>query len=135
MSIIKWKPFGELEDFFKDISFNDFYRESSDLAIDISEDKKNVIVEMQVPGINPDKIDIQVEDNHLHISGSRQDASETEDRTYYHKEIKRGSFERVVALPCAVKAGEARADFKEGTLTIVLPKSEGAQSQKIAINK
>jgi HSP20 family protein len=89
MSMIRWKPFGSsLNDLIEDMSFNTFQLETSDLAVDISEDDANLFIEMQVPGIDPDKISLEIEDNHLHISGSREEKHETEDRNYYHREIK-----------------------------------------------
>jgi HSP20 family protein len=135
MSIIRWKPFGELEDLMKDLSFNTFQLKTCDLAVDISEDEKNVFIEMHIPGIEPDKIDIEIEDNHLHISGSRVEEQKSEDRTYYHREIKRGSFERVISLPCTVDAQHVRAEQKNGTLRVVLPKTEQTKRSKITVNK
>jgi HSP20 family protein len=135
MSIVRWKPFGTLHDLIEDIPFNTFQLETCDLAVDISENDVNVFVEIHIPGIDPDEVSIEIEDNHLHIIGSRQEEHETKDRNYYHKEIKRGSFERVVSLPCAVESKDARAEYKDGTLRLTLPKIQQSKRKKINIDK
>ncbi len=135
MSIIRWRPFGALDDFFEDVPLHMFQLETCDLATDVSEDADAVLVEMHIPGMDPDHIDIRVENNHLHVSGNRKEEQEIEDRTYYQKEIRRGSFERVVTLPCSVHVSEAQATFKDGLLRIYLPKKEEQNSQSIKVKK
>lgn len=141
MALTKWRPFGglkrfldddisrwplkDIEDYFdgdyKALSFPKF---SLDLACDIYEKNGNVIAEMNAPGIDPDKIDITVEDGYLKVSGSREECKETEEKDYYSKEIKRGYLERVLPLPTAVKRDKAEAEYKNGILKITIPKEE-----------
>lgn len=132
MPIIKWKPFRDIEEFFEDFPFSHTW----DLAADVYEDDKNIIVEMHVPGIDPDKIDIQIENNHLVISGKRSEESTVTNKDYYKKEIRRGSFERVIALPASVAVEQATADIKDGVLRVSLPKStESKESKKIKVSR
>jgi HSP20 family protein len=133
MSMIRWKPFEELDKFFEDMP--NLRTNTWDLAADIYEDNGNVIVEMHVPAINPDKIDIEVEDTHLRIAGSREDRQEVEDQQYYHREIKAGSFERRLHLPCPVIREQVRASFKDGVLKIVLPKEGAKEAQKVKVTR
>ncbi len=133
MPIIRWRPFRELEELFEDIPVRAHFW---DLAADVYEDNGNVIVKMHVPGIDPDKIEIEVEDNHLHITGSREEEREVEDKQYYRKEIRYGSFERVITLPCSVLTEKTMADFENGILIIKLPKeTKGRAAKKIKITK
>ena len=133
MPIIRWKPFKDFNDFFED--FGHSHCNGGDLAVDVFEQNSDILVEMNIPGINPDKIDIEVENMRLHVSGSREEKSETKDKQYYHKEVRRGSFERVIQLPCPVDQTQTRADFKDGVLTITLPKKEHSGSSKIKVEK
>ena len=116
MALIQWRPF----------PFDDFenFNRTFDLATDVYEENGNVVVEMHVPGINPDNVDISIENEHLHVTGYREEREETEDQEYYRKEIRTGSFERLIPLPTAVDESNTRARYRDGVLTISLPKQE-----------
>jgi len=105
-----------------------------DLAVDVYEKDENIIAEMNLPGIDPDKIDVSVENNYLRISGSREESKEEKKKHYYSKEIKRGSFERMVRLPNKVEEDKVSAEFKNGELVVTLPKAEESSSEKVKIN-
>lgn len=121
----------EVENFFD--NFPLVSKLGGDLAVDIYEKDNNIIAEMNLPGINPDNIEVSVEDNYLKISGSREESKEEKKKHYYSKEIRRGSFERVVRLPSSVQRDKVLAEFKNGELTITLPKSKETNSNKIKI--
>lgn len=129
MSLINWKPLNDFDDLFN------FKTVARDLAVDVYQENGNVFVKMHTPGIDADKIDISVKNRHLHISGSREVEQETEDQQYFHREIHHGSFERVIALPVEVDQSKARAESKDGVLTIFLPVKEPSNSAKIKIEK
>jgi len=132
MPFIRWKPFRELEELLEDFPFAHTW----DLAADVYEEDNNLVVEMHTPGIDPDRVEIEVEDNHVHIVGSRQEEQEVENKQYYRKEIKRGSFERIIALPYTVVAEDTVASFEEGVLKITLPKAvKEKKSNKIKVTK
>ena len=133
MPLIRWNPLHDLDEFFHELEFP--RRHGWDLAVDIYEDENAVTVEMQVPGIDSEKVEIEVADNHLHISGSREEKEEKKEKHYYRKEIRRGSFERVVVLPCAVDESKTRAEFQDGVLKITLPKVKGKEPSKIKVTK
>lgn len=127
--MMRWDPFRELaKSWDEDLISGDFIP-----AVDIYQDKDNVIVEMDAPGINPDKIDISVENDVLSVSGSREEKSEVKKEDYYRKEICSGSFARSVILPMQVKGNEAQASCKKGTLKIVFPKAEEVKPKKIEV--
>ena len=104
-----------------------------DLAIDVCEDDKNIYVSMNLPGIKPDEIDIEAEGNYLRISGTREQEKENKGKDYYSKEIKRGSFERIVTLPSSVDVDKSKAEIKDGVLNITLPKIAGKNPEKIKV--
>lgn len=103
--------------------------------MDVSETDQAVIVKMDLPGVTAKNIDISVENNLLTIRGERKEEKEEEDKTKQYHRIERrfGSFSRSLALPCAVNEAEAAAEFKDGVLSVTLPKSESAKPRKIAV--
>ena len=123
--LMQWRPFRGLDRFFdEDLSTLTPPKFGWDLAVDVYERDGNVIAEMNIPGIDPEKVEIAIEDNYLKVSGAREEKKETEEKDYYSKEIKRGSFTRTVALPPSVKKEKAEAEYKDGILKIVIPKDE-----------
>ena len=128
-SLIQWDPFRELmRSWEDDLAGGDFAP-----AIDVYQDKDNVIVEMDVPGIDTDKLDISVENDVLTVSGSREEKKEVKREDYYRKEVRSGSFSRSVILPMQVKGDEAQAEFKKGVLKVILPKAEEVKPKKIEV--
>ncbi len=102
-------------------------------AADIYQDKNNVIIEMDTPGIEPEKVDISVENDVLTVSGSREEKKEIKREDYYRKEVRSGSFSRSVILPMKVKGEQAEAEFKKGILKITLPKAEEVKPKRIEV--
>jgi HSP20 family protein len=102
-------------------------------AVDVYEDKNNVIVETQLAGIDPEKVSISIENDVLCIKGESEKKSEVEDQNYYRKEIRRGSFYRSIALPDHVDGDAASAIAEEGVLKISIPKSMAKKAKTIKI--
>lgn len=130
--IMRWggNPLKDFERLFSDDFWNgaDFSP-----AIDIYQDKDNVIVETLLAGVDPEKVEISVENDVLTISGKTEGKKEIKKENYYRKEIREGSFSRSVILPMQVKADEAEATSKKGILRVVLPKAEEVKPKKIAV--
>lgn len=102
-------------------------------ALDVYEDTNNVIVETPLVGIDPSKVNIEIEDNILKISGQSSHKSEVDDKNYYRKEVRYGSFYRAVSLPKAVVGDKAEATYKDGILKISVPKAEEAKPRRISV--
>lgn len=125
LPLLRWRPFRDMDRFFdEDFTALALPKFGWDLAVDIYEKDSNIVAEMNIPGIDPEKVEIAIEDNYLKVSGSREEKKETEEKDYYSKEIKRGSFTRTVALPVSVKKEKAEAEYKDGILKILIPKDE-----------
>jgi HSP20 family protein len=105
------------------------------LALNVSEDEQNIIVEAAVPGLADEDIDVRVEGDMLTISGERSQRVERggEDRQWHMIEQRFGRFQRSVRLPIEVKPDKAKADLENGILTITLPKTEPSPVKKIAV--
>jgi HSP20 family protein len=128
MSLIPWSPF---LDTFENLenSFSGFLP-----AMDVYEDKDNVVVESTLAGIKPADVTINVHDDVLTVEGQRASTSEIDEKNYYRKEVRSGSFHRSVMLPSSVAAEKAQATFDNGMLKIILPKKEEAKPKNIKIN-
>ena len=129
-NLIQWTPLGELDKLLEDELWSgaDF-----SLPMDIYEKDNEVIVEVPMAGVDPEKVDITVKDNILTISGKIEKKEEVKKENYYRKEVREGSFSRSVALPVNVKEDEAEATYEKGILKIRLPKVEEAKPKKIAV--
>lgn len=135
MSMIKWRPFGDLEELFE---FRPLQGKAFDTGkMDMYEEDGNIVVKMNVPGIDADEIDIRVHDNHLHVSAKHEQKKEEKDKDYYYKEMSSGSFQRMVTLPSFVDESEIVAEVSDGVLTITLPKTaeEENQVKKIKVTR
>jgi len=138
MSLIKWTPMFEspedMDKVFDDISPAVQGRKSLFVpAVDMYEEEKNVIVETELAGIDLDKVDISIENDVLCIRGEGEKKSEVEDKNYYRKEIRRGSFYRNIQLPVHVLGDKASAIAEDGVLRISIPKATEVKHKSIKI--
>jgi HSP20 family protein len=120
--IRRWEPFREFIDRFFEEDFD--FSISPRLATDVYETDKDLVVEMQIPGFKKDDIKVSFQDDYLKVEGKAEEEKEEKDKNYWRKEIRRGSFVRVIPLPRKVDPKKAKASFKDGVLKISLPKIE-----------
>lgn len=102
-------------------------------SLDLSETDSSVQVRVDVPGMKAEDIDIEVSGSTLRISGQRKEEKEEKGKTWHRVERRTGSFARTVTLPCAVKEGQAKAEYADGVLTLSLPKAEEAKTRHIKV--
>jgi len=104
-------------------------------AIDLSESGENLIVRAEIPDIHPEDLDISVTEDRLHIEGEMRQESTDGGDTYQRAETSYGSFTRDIELPCRVMKEEVEASYKEGVLTIVMPKCkpEPVRSYRVTV--
>ena len=101
-------------------------------AVDVYEDKDNVFVRAELPGMKKDEIDISLHEGVLTLSGERK--PEYDKAEAHRVERFAGRFQRSISLPSPVDAAKVRATYKDGILAITLPKAEEAKPKQIAIN-
>lgn len=134
MAIIKWTPFDRMvEEFFSDSLLPGVGGHAFAPAMDVYEEQDAIIVETPLAGVEPEKVNVEIEDNVLTVSGTLEHKTEVDEKNYYRKEVRSGSFYRAVALPKPVKGDQATANFEKGMLKIVIPKAEAAKPKRIAI--
>src|SRR6266404_3811443 len=103
-------------------------------ALDVFEDKDNLFVRAELPGMKKEQIDISLHDGILSISGERRDESKDEEAEVYRAERFYGRFQRALSLPTPVAADRVKAQYKDGILTITLPKTEEAKPKHIDVS-
>jgi len=103
-------------------------------AVDLYEDKDNVIVKAEVPGLKKEDINISLHNGVLNISGERKNEEEVEGAETHRSERFVGRFNRTVTLPSEVKGDQVKAQYADGILTITLPKAEEAKPRQIQVN-
>ena len=108
-------------------------RESWTPAVDINEDNTSFILTADIPGLNKSDIDISIEDNTMKLSGSREYKKTDEGIEYHYQERNHGKFFRSFKLPISVDEENITAAFKNGILTVILPKTEEAQPKTRSI--
>ncbi len=105
--------------------------------VDISESDKNIMIAVELPGMEVEDIDISLSQNTLTISGEKKTEKEKKGKRFYRVERSYGSFRRSIPLPADVDQDKVKATFKRGVLTVDLPKSPAAleQGKRIAIKQ
>ena len=150
MSLIRWKPKNQnLFDEFFNFDYPFFgssliprfdrilpSRKDSWLpAVDVSEDKDNVYVKADLPGLKKEDIFLNIEGKALTIHGERKIEKEQKAKNYYRTERSCGIFERTLDLGSNVDPSKIKATYKNGVLEIIVPKTEESKSQKIEIGE
>lgn len=104
-----------------------------ELAIDVYQDKDNVIVKSTIAGVEPEDLDITVSSgNEVTISGERKQGQEVAEDDYFFQECYWGAFSRTFTLPVEVDMNNVTADIKDGVLTVTLPKA-GRRTKKVKV--
>ena len=138
MSLVRYKKANDLwniNDTFKSIFDHPFFSMKDD-AMNVSnftprtritEDRDNFYINMEMPGISKDDLKISLENNVLSISGEKKQTQKTEETNLIMNEIYYGEFCRSFNVTNEIKADGIEADFKDGILTVTLPKVEDAK--------
>jgi HSP20 family protein len=103
-------------------------------ALDVFENKDNLVVKAELPGMKKEDIEVSFQDGALSISGERKGQENYEEAEVYRSERFVGRFQRTVSLPTAVNGDKIKAQYNDGVLTITLPKTEEAKPKQINVN-
>ena len=138
--LVRWNPirqqmnlFNEFDRLFEREALPYRQAENWGLALDVTENEDGYTVKASVPGINPDDLDITLEDNVLTIKGDVQDSEEIEKEQYHIRERRYGRFSRSIKFPVLVNSDDVAAAYDKGVLTLAVPKAEEVKPKRIAI--
>lgn len=101
--------------------------------LNLSETDKNYELSIELPGLKPDDVNVEIRHGELWITGQRRDETEEKGRTWHRIERYYGEFRRVVRLGDDVNPAKVEAEFKDGVLCVTVPKTEVAQPKRITI--
>jgi HSP20 family protein len=137
-TLTRWEPFAELADI-----RSRFDRMLGELgegrerewtpAIDVTRDNGDLVVRADVPGIKPEEIKIEVQDDTLTLSGKHEESKEDKEKGYVRRERRFGAFSRSMALPAGVDAGKIKARTKDGVLEVKIPLPKKAAKKPVTI--
>jgi len=151
MSLIRWNPVRDLATLPSDLfgiqremnrMFDGFFHGTRDEdsalmawtpAVDIAEHDDEYIVKVELPGINKEDVKITLESNILTIRGEKKQEKETKKENYHRVERSYGTFQRSFTLPTTVKSDKIDASYKDGVLSVFLPKAEEAKPKQIEV--
>lgn len=102
-------------------------------AINVSEDADSLYVRAELPGIRVDDLDISMENDTLTIAGERKHAVEDDSVSYHRREREWGAFRRSFSLPSRVQPNDVKAGYRDGILTVILPKAAEARPKQIPV--
>jgi HSP20 family protein len=149
MALIRWEPFHEMETLRRQMDqlFDDLTRanrQPSALsqevhtawvpAIEMKDSDSDIVLRAEIPGVEGKDLDIQVTREAVSISGEHRYEKRTEERGRFRSEFRYGKFQRVVPLPAQVQNDQVKADFKDGILTLTLPKVEAERHRVVRIS-
>ncbi len=138
MSLIKWQPLEEFNVLRQQINrmFDDIVHEEPGMrifpkmqetpwvpAIELQETETNLLLKAQIPGLEPERLDIQVSENAVFLTGEYQDQREMTDQGIMRSEFHYGRFTRLVPLPSAIHKEQVTAEMADGLLTLTMPKA------------
>ena len=146
MAIVRWEPFRdamtsqrEFDRLFKE-AFTPFFGEGELSTrtwappVDIYETADSIVLKAELPGVDPKDVEVKVEDNSLFLKGERKFEKEVNNENYHRVERSYGSFARSFSLPNSIEAEKVKAEYKDGLLTLTLPKREEAKPKTIKID-
>jgi HSP20 family protein len=102
-------------------------------ALDLYTTPQAVIAKVALPGVKPGDVDVSIGDDLVTITGSFKEEKESTEAGYVHKELSHGSFSRSFSIPTAIKTEAATASFKDGLLTLTLPKAEEVKPKHVKV--
>ena len=136
--LTRWRPFAELEDLrgridrmFPDMENGEARRWN--LALDVIERDDKYVLRANIPGIKPDEVKIEVEDDVLTVSGEHEESEEERKGNYVRRERRYGSFSRSVTLPKGVTADEVEARIQDGVVEVSIPKPQKEEREAVTI--
>lgn len=101
--------------------------------MNLAETDEHVTVTMELPGVDPKDVDVQVSEQLLTVRGEKSDESEDKRKNYHYVERSFGSFQRSIHLPSPVDPDQVDASYKNGVLTVQIAKRPGAKAKRIAV--
>ncbi|MGH2911386.1 MAG: Hsp20/alpha crystallin family protein [Solirubrobacteraceae bacterium] len=138
IALTRWDPFAELGELRS--RFDHIFEELTDgrerrwmPAIDVERENGNLVVRADVPGIKPDEVKIEVQNDILTVSGAHEERKEEQDKQFLRRERRYGSFSRSMALPPGVDAKKIKAKTRDGVVEVTIPLPKETKKETVTI--
>ncbi len=118
----------------EDTPQDEWMETEGNLTVDVYQDKDDIVIKSTIAGVTEKDIDIEVTADMVTIRGEREVEESVDADDYYYQELYWGAFSRSIVLPQEIDPDAAKADLKDGVLTIRLPKLERSKTKKLKIN-
>ena len=137
-TLTRWEPFAELAELRSrfDRMFDDWldgHERAWTPAIDVVREDDHLVLRADLPGIKPEEVKIEVEDDILTVSGEHTESKEEKDKHYVRRERRYGSFSRSMALPVGVDAKKIKAKTHDGVVEVTIPLPKEAKKEPVRI--
>ena len=131
MAITRWQPFGEIESWHN--KMNRLFGIDFVPAAEMEENDNEIVLKLEIPGMEASDLDIQVSETSITICGERKSETKTEAKGMVRSEFSYGKFERVIPLPAHIQNDKVKAEYKNGILTLTLPKIEAEKHKVVKV--
>lgn len=128
MSLVEWNPFRDMDHFRKEMgnyldrSPFSFFGGTSAPKVDVYQTENDVILKAEIPGVSKEDLDVYIDETSVRLSGQARKNDEFKDEHVFKSERYYGNFSRTIHLPSEIKTDEARAEYRDGILSIIAPK-------------
>jgi HSP20 family protein len=145
MPVVHWRPLDDFQNLRKEMDkrFNRFYRSMAEDSegvcecypmVDIEETKDDFVIYAELPGVSKDDVKINLADDTLTLSGEIKEPEKKDERKFHRIERSYGKFQRSFYVPMHIQSDKVKASFKDGILTVKLPKKEEVKPKEISIS-
>lgn len=146
MSLVRWEPFREMEALQREMNrLFDTFSPTTPLAgrgnglsfvpaAEMTETPEEIHLKLEVPGLEPKDLDVEVKADAVIIKGERKSETKTEEDGITRTEFRYGSFHRVIPLPGRIENTNVKAEYKDGILNLILPKAAEERNKVVKVN-
>lgn len=143
MALVRWDPFREIDEIQREMNrmFDRLIPRTTEAdgfaftpAVEMHDDPETITLKLELPGLNPNDLDIQATAEAVSITGERRFEKRSEDKGVTRTEFRYGRFQRVIPLPNRIKHDQVKAEYKDGILTLTLPKADSEKAQVVKVS-
>jgi HSP20 family protein len=135
-TLTRWDPFTELGELRSRLDeWLDGRERAWAPAIDVVREDGHLVVRADLPGVKPEEVKIEVEDNILTISGEHSESKEKKDGNFVRRERRSGSFSRSMTLPAGVNAKDIKAKSQDGVVELTIPLRKEGQKETVKVTQ
>lgn len=141
MTLVNWQPWQEMEAMrrqfdrvFEDLATTKRTEPTWQPAVELKSTETEFVLRVQLPGINAKDLDVKIGRSGVALSGEHEAENTTDENGFFRSEFRYGKFQRVISLPSPVQNDQVKADFKDGVLTLTLPKVQAVRPSVVTLN-